>query len=46
VDALCGDASKARRQLGWQPTTGFPELVRRMVASDLDLERGQPAIPR
>ena len=37
VDVLVGDAGKARRQLGWQPTVGFHELVRRMV--DADLER-------
>jgi len=37
VDLLIGDASKARRELGWQPKVGFAELVRRMV--DADLER-------
>ena len=31
VDALCGDASKARRQLGWHSRTTFDELVRMMV---------------
>jgi GDPmannose 4,6-dehydratase len=35
VDLLIGDASKARRQLGWQPKVGFHELIRRMVESDL-----------
>jgi len=35
VDELCGDASKAREQLGWEPSTPFPELVRTMVESDL-----------
>ncbi|MFL5776862.1 MAG: GDP-mannose 4,6-dehydratase [Chloroflexota bacterium] len=39
VDELCGDATKIREQLGWQPTTSFPELVRIMLASDL-AERG------
>lgn len=34
VDQLLGDASKARRVLGWQPTIGFDELVRRMVDCD------------
>jgi len=34
VDALCGDASKAR-SLGWHPETTFDELVRRMVEHDL-----------
>ncbi len=30
-----GDASKARRELGWEPTVGFEELVERMVKADL-----------
>jgi GDPmannose 4,6-dehydratase len=35
VDMLIGDASKAHRVLGWQPTVSFPELVAMMVESDL-----------
>jgi GDPmannose 4,6-dehydratase len=35
VDTLLGDASKARRKLGWEPTIGFAELVGEMVAADL-----------
>jgi GDPmannose 4,6-dehydratase len=35
VDHLEGDAGKARDRLGWQPTTGFAELVREMVQADL-----------
>ena len=38
VDILTGDASKARAQLGWKPRVHFPELVRMMVESDLELE--------
>ena len=34
VDVLVGDASKARRVLGWQPRTRFAELVRMMVEAD------------
>jgi len=34
VDVLQGDASKARRELGWEPRTTFPELVRLMVEAD------------
>ncbi len=45
VDYLLGDASKARRQLGWTPRTSFEELVRLMMDSDLELaqreERGR-----
>ena len=35
VETLLGDASKARRELGWQPRTSFRELVREMVEGDL-----------
>jgi GDPmannose 4,6-dehydratase len=35
VDALCGDPSKAKAKLGWEPTTTFAELVRIMVESDV-----------
>lgn len=37
VDALRGDASKARRELGWSPEVGFEALVDKMVAADLAL---------
>lgn len=37
VDDLCGDASKAKRDLGWSPRTSFDELVSMMVRSDLEL---------
>ena len=37
VDSLCGDASKATRELGWRPTTDFATLVRRMVEHDIAL---------
>ncbi len=35
VDALLGDASKARAAFGWTPQTGFRALVAEMVAADL-----------
>lgn len=42
VDLLIGDASKARKVLGWKPKFTLNELVREMVASDLKLfERDQ-----
>ncbi|MDD4877882.1 MAG: GDP-mannose 4,6-dehydratase [Candidatus Nanoarchaeia archaeon] len=36
VDALCGDASKAKRVLGWEPQIKFKELVHMMVDADLN----------
>ncbi len=41
VDLLVGDYSKARRDLGWEPTTNFRELVHMMVDADLDLVASQ-----
>ncbi len=37
VDVLIGDASKAKKQLGWTPKVKFRELVRMMVDADLKL---------
>jgi GDPmannose 4,6-dehydratase len=37
VDELVGDPSKAKRLLGWEPTTTFEELIRLMTRADLDL---------
>ncbi len=39
VDHLVGDASKAGRVLGWEPTVTFRELVRMMVDADLQALR-------
>ncbi len=36
VDHLLGDASKAKRELGWEPKVSFEELIRMMVEADLD----------
>jgi len=36
VDSLIGDASKAKRVLGWEPTVSFEELVELMVRCDID----------
>jgi GDPmannose 4,6-dehydratase len=44
VDLLIGDASKARDKLGWKPEVGFEELVRMMVAHDLELEAKRAGI--
>jgi len=37
VDLLTGDATKARDKLGWTPSYTFEELVREMVAADLEI---------
>jgi len=36
VDELCGDTSKAARMMGWRPRTTFHDLVRIMLAADLE----------
>lgn len=38
VDLLIGDPAKAKKVLGWEPEVSFPELVKMMVANDLELE--------
>jgi GDPmannose 4,6-dehydratase len=38
VDLLVGDASKAKRELDWEPKTTFEELVGLMVENDLRIE--------
>jgi GDPmannose 4,6-dehydratase len=38
VDLLVGDASKARKKLGWAPTYSFDDLVKEMVNNDLEIE--------
>jgi GDPmannose 4,6-dehydratase len=39
VDALIGDATKARQKLGWRHKVGFAELVHEMVDADLKAVR-------
>lgn len=36
VDVLVGDASRARRILGWEPKVKFPELVEIMMKRDIE----------
>jgi GDPmannose 4,6-dehydratase len=43
VDILIGDASKARQKLGWKPKTSFTQLVKEMVAGDLEIARREVA---
>jgi GDPmannose 4,6-dehydratase len=46
VDSLCGDATKAREQLGWTPSVSFPELVAMMVDADLKRVERELAMKR
>ncbi len=44
VDLLLGDASKARRLLGWEPKVSFKELVRKMVDADMALAKREKRV--
>jgi GDPmannose 4,6-dehydratase len=46
VDILLGDASKARRELGWKPNVAFKGLVKLMVEADLESAGKHPDRPR
>lgn len=47
VDVLLGDPTKAKRELGWNPTkTSFNELVKIMVKSDMELVLNEKKIRR
>jgi GDPmannose 4,6-dehydratase len=42
VDLLIGDATKAKKQLNWEPKVRFPELVKIMVDSDISILQQGP----
>lgn len=42
VDMLVGDASKAKRILGWEPSVTFEEMIQMMVEADLELLQQDP----
>ena len=44
VDALQGDAAKAKAKLGWEPKVTFKDLVRMMVEHDLELARQEQTL--
>lgn len=46
VDSLLGDASKARSKLGWTARVTFAELVREMVAVDLEHAKRDAVVAR
>jgi GDPmannose 4,6-dehydratase len=43
VDMLVGDSSKARQKLGWKPKTTFTQLVKEMIAGDLEAAKREVA---
>jgi GDPmannose 4,6-dehydratase len=44
VDLLQGDATKARKVLGWEPKVSFDELIEMMVEADLELAKQERAL--
>jgi len=41
VNKLCGDASRARAKLGWEPSVSFGQLIEMMVDADLERVRAE-----
>ena len=41
VDLLLGDPTKAKEKLGWTHTTPFADMVKEMVASDLEIVKDE-----
>ena len=37
VAVLCGDSSKAREVLGWEPETSFEQMIINMITNDIEL---------
>lgn len=37
VDLLIGDCSKAKNELGWEPTVSFEDMIKMMVDSDIEI---------
>ena len=44
VDLLIGDASKAKKYLGWQPSVSFSQLVNLMVDAEIAILSGKAKI--
>uniref|UniRef100_A0A0N5AC07 GDP-mannose 4,6-dehydratase n=1 Tax=Syphacia muris TaxID=451379 RepID=A0A0N5AC07_9BILA len=42
VELLIGDATKAKEVLGWEPKVQIQDLVKEMMASDLELMKNNP----
>ncbi len=39
IDNLVGDSSRAKKEIGWEPTIQYKELIRLMIDDDLKLEK-------
>ena len=46
VDTLLGDATKARKKLGWRPTVNFKQLARMMTDADLELAENEKLLKK
>jgi len=46
VETLLGDASKARKELGWQPKISFAQLVEEMVMEDLAIAQRDAVVAK
>jgi GDPmannose 4,6-dehydratase len=44
VDVLLGDATKARKKLGWSPKVSFDQLVDMMIAGDLEIAKKEKTL--
>jgi GDPmannose 4,6-dehydratase len=44
VDILLGDATKARKKLGWEPKVGFDQLIDMMIESDMELAKKEKTL--
>ena len=44
VDLLLGNSAKARRELGWEPKYDLKQLVKEMVAEDLELAKKEKVL--
>jgi GDPmannose 4,6-dehydratase len=44
VDALLGDATKAKKLLGWQPKVSFEKLIDMMIDADMELAQKEKTL--
>jgi GDPmannose 4,6-dehydratase len=44
VDVLLGDATKARKTLGWSPKVSFEQLIDMMIAADMELAKREQTL--